>query len=115
MSSRSIIAAACLIVGIAAGWTMRPLLSPTSPVVVATGAPLAAIPDQREATDAVRRHPARITPLDHASVTLGSCDPKGRLARCAIELVWDERHPGTPQRRVVTFCRIAGRWEVAIW
>lgn len=118
MPSRAIIAVACLVIGVAAGWVARPLLSPPSPsfaAVSASVAPQAALPDQQEAADAVRRHPAGISSLAHAGVTLGSCEPQGGLARCVIELVWDDRHPGMPQHRVVTFGRISGRWEVAIW
>lgn len=117
MPSRSTIAVAiaCLGFGFAGGWTLHRPGPPSVAPAMATGPALAAVPSQEEAADAVRRHPAGISSLDHAGVTLGSCDPEGGLARCAIELVWDTRRPGTPQRRVVTFGRIAGRWEVTIW
>lgn len=115
MVSRFIIAIACGGLGFAGGWAARPAaLVPTSRPSLAVVAPDPALLNQQEATDAVRRHPAGITPLDHAGVTLGGCDPEGALARCAIDLVWDERRPGRSQRRIVTFARIAGRWEVAI-
>ncbi|WP_291979015.1 hypothetical protein [Chelatococcus sp.] len=121
-SAIGIVAAGCLAVGFGAGFILRPVISPVAAAPVAASAAAAAgvaQPSEEEATAAVRRYRRFTgTSLERATLKLGDCSPGGvgPGVTCMTQLVMDPTKPGAaPQNRPISFARVNGQWEVAVW
>jgi hypothetical protein len=111
------VAAGCLVVGLGAGFALRPVIAPGGASAAAVAG--VAQPTEEEAIAAVRRHRLFTgTSLANATLKLGDCSPGGvgPGVTCMTQLTMDTtRANATPQNRPVGFARVNGQWEVAVW
>ena len=72
-------------------------------------------PTNEEATAAIRRHKVSLGTFPRATAVLGDCSPSKLTpgVACLTQVVLQ---PGSaPQTRTVSFARLNGQWEVALW
>lgn len=109
-----LIAIIAMIIIVAAGFLLRPMISPSgkSPTVGATSAP-SAQPSEEEATAAVRRHKVGFNTYTDATLKLGECSASGPGVSCMAQVVL---RPGSAQQnRAIGFARVGNQWEVSLW
>ena len=72
-------------------------------------------PTNEEATGAVRRHKVGFVTFTEATAVLGDCSPSKLTpgVACLTQVVL--QHGSAPQTRTVSFARLNGQWEVALW
>ncbi len=108
------IAIIALIIIVAAGFLLRPVISPSgkSPVAGVTSAPITQ-PTEEEATAAVRRHKVGFDAYTDATLKLGECSASGLGVSCMAQVIL---RPGSAQQnRTIGFARVGNQWEVSLW
>lgn len=109
------IAIIALIIIVAAGFLLRPTISPSGklPVVVGATSTPSAQPTEEEATAAVRRHKVGFNTYTDATLKLGECSASGPGVSCMAQAVL---RPGSAQQnRTIGFARVGNQWEVSLW
>ncbi len=72
-------------------------------------------PTNEEATAAIRRHKVGFVTFTEATAVLGDCSPSKLTpgVACLTQVVL--QRGSAPQTRTVSFARLNGQWEVALW
>ena len=72
-------------------------------------------PTNEEATAAIRRHKVGFVTFTEATAAIGDCSPSKLTpgVACLTQVVL--QRGSAPQTRTVSFARLNGRWEVALW
>lgn len=106
-----------LIIVVAVGFLLRPMIAPSDKPPVVTTAPGMAVsqPTEAEATTAVRRYKVGFNTYTDAALKLGDCSPSGMGPGVSCVAQVTLRPDSQPQSRTIGFARVGGQWEVSLW